>query len=103
VIEGSPASVTATFARIRADNRHRGLRLLFDWILPFREFGDWTMVHRRASDPTNQYDAKMRGLLSCTSGPVKQCFLDLIAQEPEPLDLLVVSQVQADLLMPRVT
>lgn len=83
VIEGPPESMRAAFARIRADSRHHHLRILRDWMVPVREFGSWTMVHRRASDPADLYDAKMLRLLSETSVSIRQHFLMLIAGETE--------------------
>lgn len=84
VIEGPPESVIAAFVRIQADRRHHRLRLLRDWLVPRPEFGSWTMVHRRAGDPADLYDAKMRRLLLETSASIKQYFLDLVAGETQP-------------------
>ena len=101
VIEGHPESVASTFARIRADSRHHHLRLLRDWMIPFREFGYCTMVHRRAADPADLYDAKMRRLLSSSSESIRQHFLKLIAEKNDTASEIDGSQPQARPLMPR--
>ncbi|WP_242182521.1 BLUF domain-containing protein [Sphingomonas sp. CARO-RG-8B-R24-01] len=101
VIEGSPEGVTAAFARIRADGRHHHLRLLRDCMIPLREFGSWTMVHRRAADSPDLYDARMRRLLSETSQPIKQHFMMLIAGKTEPALEKFGSQPEARPLFPR--
>jgi len=43
VLEGEPAALAATYARIHADPRHSALRLLLDAEVPRPLFGDWTM------------------------------------------------------------
>ena len=43
VLEGEPAALEATYARINADGRHRALRLLLDAEVARPLFGDWTM------------------------------------------------------------
>ncbi len=90
----------ATFARIKSDRRHHDLRLLSDWMIPAREFGDWTMVHRRSTDPADLYDAKMRRLLSTASEPIKECFFELIARENELPGQLLNPPVKSRTLMP---
>jgi hypothetical protein len=79
VFEGPEESVAATFDRIRRDTRHEDLIVLLDRTTEAREFGDWSMVHRRASDPADAYDTHVRRLLSNASQPVQRHFLDLIA------------------------
>jgi hypothetical protein len=101
VIEGPPESVTAAFARIRADSRHHHLRLLRDCVIPLREFGSWTMVHRRAGDSADLYDARMRRLMLETSEPIRQHFLVLIAGKTEPALEAARSQPEARPLLPR--
>lgn len=103
VIEGPPESVAATFARIRVDSRHHHVRVLRHWTIPRREFGDWTMIHRRASDPADMYDAKMRRLLMTTSESIRQYFLKLIAGEIQPVLETGVEQPRVSPVMPRAT
>lgn len=79
VFEGPEESVAATFDRIKADPRHEGLIVLIDRPTHAREFGDWSMIHRRANDPVDAYDVRVRRLLERASQPVQQHFLNLIA------------------------
>lgn len=79
VIEGPPESVGATFERIRNDPRHRNLIVLHDAPIEARQFGDWSMVHRRAGEPATVQDVRMRRLLSRASAQVREQFLALIA------------------------
>jgi hypothetical protein len=80
VFEGPQESVAATFARISADRRHHDLQLLCDRSIEAREFGSWTMVHRRANEPADLFDVRMRRLLLRASEEIKRPFLDLIAE-----------------------
>lgn len=43
ILEGEEAALTATYARIAADNRHKGLRLLQRTPIARRRFGSWAM------------------------------------------------------------
>ncbi len=79
VFEGPEESVAATFERIRSDPRHEDLIVLQDRSIEAREFGNWSMIHRRANEPANAYDVQVRRLLSNASQPVQQHFLALIA------------------------
>ena len=79
--EGPRASVEATFARIMRDERHHTLTVISDLRIVKHEFGDWTMVHRRETDPPDIYDARIRRLLSDASDGVRKQFLSLIAVE----------------------
>ena len=81
VIEGPEESVDLTFARIRADTRHHDLRVLSDRTIETRQFGDWTMIHRRASEPVDLYDVRIRRLLADASEAIKEPYLRLIACE----------------------
>ncbi len=45
ILEGPVSGVTATFARIAADPRHRDVRILSDRQVDAREFGYWSMEH----------------------------------------------------------
>ena len=44
-----------------------------------REFGGWSMVHRRADEAPDAHDERMRRLLANVSEPVRAHFLALIA------------------------
>lgn len=44
-LEGDLASVAETFARIRADTRHRAAVVLSHREVPTREFGSWEMAY----------------------------------------------------------
>ena len=43
LLEGPEPAVSATFDRIRADNRHLAVKLLVSDTVPGRLFADWTM------------------------------------------------------------
>ncbi len=43
VLEGDPAALAATYARIETDDRHSNLRLLLDAEVAAPLFPDWTM------------------------------------------------------------
>jgi hypothetical protein len=77
--EGPAESVRLMFERIRADGRHHDLRLLADRAIVAREFGNWNMIHRRATDAPDLYDVRIRRLLSETPESIRQPFLALIA------------------------
>ncbi|QNQ11123.1 BLUF domain-containing protein [Sphingomonas alpina] len=78
VIEGPEVSIKETFARIHVDTRHHQLEVLHDRPIENREFGGWSMAHRRATDPVDAYDAQMRRLLSRASPFVSRHFFDLM-------------------------
>uniref|UniRef100_UPI0035CA3088 BLUF domain-containing protein n=1 Tax=uncultured Sphingomonas sp. TaxID=158754 RepID=UPI0035CA3088 len=78
-IEGPADSVTATFERIRADPRHDAIVVLQDEIITARDFGGWTMAHRRASDSADAADAHMARILVNASDAIRDQFLSLIA------------------------
>jgi len=79
VIEGPDESVATTFARIEQDPRHQDIAIILDRQIEAREFGGWLMVHRRANEAADAYDAQVRRLLSRASQPVQAQFLALIA------------------------
>ena len=47
VIEGDPASIDETMARIEADPRHHDVKRIFDNRVPARAFADWSMGFRQ--------------------------------------------------------
>ncbi len=79
IFEGPEESVCATFARIANDDRHCEMRIILDRLIEAREFSDWTMAHRRADEPADIYDAKVRRLLSKAAPPIKDAFFSMIA------------------------
>ncbi|QNA83888.1 BLUF domain-containing protein [Sphingomonas sp. So64.6b] len=79
VIEGPATSVEATFGRIILDSRHRDVETLHDRPIEARGFGSWSMILKRAGDPVDVYDAKMRRLLSNASDGISERFRRLIA------------------------
>ncbi|KQS01601.1 hypothetical protein ASG11_17675 [Sphingomonas sp. Leaf357] len=79
VLEGPADSVSATFARIRRDPRHRAIVILHDREIETRQFGSWTMAQRGAGDSGDAFDAQMRRLLDNASDSVRGSFLGLIA------------------------
>jgi hypothetical protein len=50
VLEGDPAALEATYARIKVDDRHTNLRLLLDAEVPAPLFPDWTMGFEHVDD-----------------------------------------------------
>jgi hypothetical protein len=79
VLEGPDESVGATFGRILSDHRHSGIVVLRDAPVEEREFGSWTMVHRRRGDAADAHDVRVRRLLDNVSEPMREQFLGLIA------------------------
>ena len=79
VLEGPDESVGATFGRILSDHRHSAIVVLRDGQVETRDFGGWSMVHRRGTEPADAHDAAMLRLLSNVSEPVRGEFLALIA------------------------
>lgn len=50
VLEGPPAAIGATFARIAVDPRHAALETLEDGPAPLRAFADWSMAYAGEAD-----------------------------------------------------
>ncbi len=82
VIEGPAASIESTFARIVKDDRHYDLIVEHDVRITERQFGGWTMAHRRSNDPADVYDVRIRRLLTRASDGVRNPFLTLMAAGP---------------------
>lgn len=79
VFEGPRDSVELAFERIQRDPRHHSLVVLQDRPITTREFGGWTMAHRRATDAADCYDAQIARLLINASDAVRAHFASLIA------------------------
>lgn len=80
--EGPQESVRSTWSRIQADDRHHDITILRDALVGVREFGTWTMAHRRSGEPGEVYDAKIRRLLERASPEVRQPFLAMLSVRP---------------------
>lgn len=79
VLEGEDATVATTFARIKADPRHKAVVILSDRQVEDREFGAWSMAHRQATDDVDSFDEKLRRMLAGASESVRGTFTGLIA------------------------
>lgn len=79
VLEGPEHLVTSTFERIRADPRHHAVVVLSDRQVDEREFGNWSMAHRLATDSADTFDDKLARLLQHASANVRHTFLGLVA------------------------
>ena len=84
VIEGPEESVRSCFHRIVSDARHSEIRIIQERVVEDREFHDWTMAHRRASEPADLYDAQMRRLVKNAHPPIAAAFLNLVAHGELP-------------------
>jgi hypothetical protein len=91
VIEGPAESIAAAFRRIERDARHHDLGVLADRLISARAFGDWTMIHKRASELADLYDAHVRRLLAKASEATRRPLLALLAGgEQQVLNKLAV-------------
>ncbi|SFP49303.1 BLUF domain-containing protein [Sphingomonas rubra] len=79
VIEGPEDAVDETFARIKADPRHRAVVILSDRTVTTREFGDWSMARPQDTDDEDAFDARLDRLLSGASDSVRGTFRGLVA------------------------
>ena len=86
MLEGDPAALESTYARIVADNRHSNLRLLMDVDVSAPLFPDWTMGFEHIDDeelaedldgftPETEYPLVNPDLI--TNGGVAQTLLTL--------------------------
>jgi hypothetical protein len=83
-IEGPRVSVESCFERVKRDTRHYCLMVLSDQRITSHEFGSWNMVHRRANEEANVYDAQVRRLLHQASDGVRSHFMALIGRSTAP-------------------
>lgn len=67
VIEGHDDSIEELLGRLEADPRHRGLRILTDREIAWREFGGWTMAYREHRESVDLFDERLRVLLAGVS------------------------------------
>ena len=78
VFEGPTRSVEATFARIMQDDRHHDIVLLHNERIAERQFGGWSMAHRRTSDAADLYEVRIQRLMSRASEQVRVRFLSIM-------------------------
>lgn len=74
VIEGEPADVERTMARIDADPRHRAMVVLSSRDVGTREFGAWAMAERVAGDDADAFVARVRALVARAAPSVQATF-----------------------------
>jgi hypothetical protein len=79
VLEGDREAVSATFARIAKDPRHHAIVTLSDREIENREFGSWSMAHRRTGDTPDEFDDRIEQALRNCSAEVRGTFQGLIA------------------------
>ncbi len=70
-LEGPIASVEETYARILIDKRHHSLAIVYDHMVAMRDFGSWSMCHRRSYETDDEYDMKIRRVLDAAPSPVR--------------------------------
>ena len=51
VLEGEEGAVRRLHAKIQGDPRHRGIITLTEYVVPQRQFDEWSMGFRNLSDP----------------------------------------------------
>jgi hypothetical protein len=71
VLEGPLASVEETYARIMLDERHNSLAIVYDHLVEKRDFGSWSMCHRRSYETDDDYDQKIRRALAAAPSHVR--------------------------------
>jgi len=75
VFEGEEPLISATWARIQADDRHQQLVVLLDREIERAEFGDWAMAYRGCGEPADHYAERMQELLASASPTVREPFM----------------------------
>lgn len=73
-LEGPEDKVEATFARIKADGRHRAIVLLSRRTIDAREFGAWEMAHRTPGADADQFIARVSQLAGNAAPDVRATF-----------------------------
>ena len=81
VLEGSPETVKALYARIQADERHTNLKTILDRPIPQRLFEDYSMGYETI---TEQQLAQIQALVPLEDN------LDGNASDPNPLILRMI-------------
>lgn len=75
VLEGEAAAVTATFARIRQDPRHRAIVTLSRRTIAAREFGAWAMAWQTVGQDGEAALAQLTELSAGADPAVRETFL----------------------------
>ena len=83
VLEGPLASVEETYVRILGDERHHSLAIVYDYLVDKRDFGSWSMCHRRSYETDDEYDQKVRRALAATPSHVRATLDALIGSETD--------------------
>lgn len=78
-LEGPEAAVEATFARIRADKRHRAVVVLARRTIEQRDFGDWAMASRRTAEDAAEFIARVERLVVGAAPGVRATFKSFAA------------------------
>ena len=80
-LEGPFASVEETYARILVDERHHRLAIVYDHLVEKRDFGSWSMCHRRSYESDDEYDQKIRRALAAAPSHVRALLDAFITSE----------------------
>lgn len=73
-LEGPADEVLATYARIKADPRHRAIVMLSKREIENREFGEWAMAHYAPGDDAQAFIARIAALTANASPSVRATF-----------------------------
>jgi len=79
VIEGDDDAIDACYARIRADDRHTAITTLIERPIDERQFGYWTLAHRRSDELADEHDWHVRRMLADVAPDVAEPFLALVS------------------------
>jgi len=83
LLEGAKAAVQATFERIRGDDRHSGVVILWSGEIEARLFPDWTMRHDHAQSWMWTRDDVAKGAFArATDKEVRAVFAQLATAPP---------------------
>lgn len=74
VLEGPESAVEAAYARIRADDRHRGTVVMLRRPIDQREFGAWAMAHRTADVDADTFLLQLSALVAKAAPRVRATF-----------------------------
>ena len=86
VLEGPDDSIAETYERIANDDRHRDLLVLRDERIDDRQFGDWSMAYRRSYETEDEYDMRIRQLLTDVTGSARAELNELIGFDDTALN-----------------
>ncbi len=74
VLEGPAEAVDAALARIRRDQRHRGMVEVSRREVKIREFGSWEMAHRTPGEEAEAFISRVAKLVARASEDVRATF-----------------------------